>query len=88
MQGGGYSTVLSLCLPAPPYIVGAMYTFAVAWASDRYRRRGAFVVLSSVVCIVGLMIVGYADNIGVRYFGSFLVISGAQCASRLLCMCV
>jgi hypothetical protein len=50
----------------------------MAWAADRYHRRGPFIIISCLVTIVGLMIMGYTDAIGVRYFGSFLVICGAQ----------
>jgi hypothetical protein len=74
LAGGGYSTVASLCLSAPPYLFAAIYTFTVAWSSDRLRQRGAFVALNAVVCIIGCSIIGYGDKVGIRLFGSFLAI--------------
>lgn len=79
LAGAGYSTVLSLCMSAPPYAVAAIYTFVVAYYSDKTHHRGGFICLNSLVCIIGLMIVGYANNRGARYFGSFFAIMGAQC---------
>ncbi len=78
LAGAGYSTVLSLMLSAPPYIVAAIFTFIMAYFSDRTRQRGLFVSLNALVCIVGCLIIGYTANRNVRYFGSFLAIMGAQ----------
>lgn len=40
--------------------------------------RGAFIVLSATVCMVGLFIMAFGGKLGVRYFGSFLAIAGCQ----------
>lgn len=65
-------------LSAPPYVFAAIYTFALAVMSDRLRMRAPFIATSNLVCIVGLAITAYAGTIGVRYFGCFLTIAGAQ----------
>lgn len=78
LQGGGYSTLLSLALPAPVYVFGGLTTFLAAWASDRFRLRAPFIAGSALICLAGLLIVGYADTIAVRFFGSFLVVGGSQ----------
>lgn len=75
LAGGGYSTELSLCLSAPPYIFAAIYTFAVAVGSDKTRQRGAFIVLNSLVCFVGLIIMGYARGLGGEHDTHFHLLS-------------
>lgn len=78
LRGGGYSVKLSLLLSAPPYVFAAIYTYVSAVLSDKYKKRAPFLILSSVVAIVGLAIIAYAKPLGVRYFGAFLCIAGSQ----------
>jgi hypothetical protein len=82
LAGQGYSQVAALCLSAPPYAAGAIYTFCVAISSDKLRKRGIFVILNACVTFVGCLIIGYHKNKDVRYFGCFLAIMGAQGESR------
>ncbi|CEQ40107.1 SPOSA6832_01691, partial [Sporobolomyces salmonicolor] len=74
LSGGGYDRKTSLLLSAPPYVVAAFYTFLMAYLSDKFRRRALFIGISAT----SLLIMCYGDIIGVRYFGSFLAISGCQ----------
>ncbi|GAA5881185.1 hypothetical protein JCM16303_004834 [Sporobolomyces ruberrimus] len=78
LSGGGYDRKLSLCLSAPPYVFAAFFTFAMAVFSDKRKNRAVFIGFSAIVCLVGLVIMAYAKPLGVRYFGSFLAIAGAQ----------
>ncbi|GAA5988721.1 hypothetical protein JCM5350_001992 [Sporobolomyces pararoseus] len=78
LSGGGYDRKLSLCLSAPPYVFAAIYTFCSAVISDKRKNRAIPIAISAVVCTVGLIIMAYAKPLGVRYFGSFLAIAGAQ----------
>lgn len=78
LSGGGYSRELSLILSAPPYVGAAIFTFAMAVFSDKRKNRAIFIGLSATVCFIGLFIMAYAGTLGVRYFGSFLAIAGAQ----------
>lgn len=78
LAGGGYNTKTSLLLSAPPYVFAAIYTFAVAYGSDKTRRRAVFIALNALVCTIGLFIMAFGGIIGVRYFGSFLAIAGCQ----------
>ncbi|KAJ9105374.1 hypothetical protein QFC21_001743 [Naganishia friedmannii] len=79
LAGQGYSYKLTLFLSAPPYIVGAVYTFIIAFSSDKLRLRGVFVSLNALVTIVGCLLIGYVKNKDVKYFGAFLAIMGGQC---------
>lgn len=78
LAGGGYSTQLSLLLSAPPYVSAAIYTFFMAVLSDKFKLRAPFIAASNILTITGLAITAYAGTIGVRYFGCFLTIAGAQ----------
>ncbi|BGP18213.1 hypothetical protein JCM10213_007841 [Rhodosporidiobolus nylandii] len=78
LAGGGYDTKTSLCLSAPPYVFAAIYTAVIGICADKFRQRALFICLSATVCFVGLFIMAYTDSLGVRYFGSFLTIAGAQ----------
>ncbi|KAJ7200964.1 major facilitator superfamily domain-containing protein [Mycena rebaudengoi] len=78
LAGGGYSVELSLLLSAPPYVFAAFFTYAVAYASDKLRKRAIFIALNALVCMTGLFIMAFAGKIGPRYFGAFLAIGGCQ----------
>merc|ERR1712093_318658 len=39
LSGGGYDTKTSLLLSAPPYVVAGVYTAAMAYLSDKTRKR-------------------------------------------------
>lgn len=78
LAGAGYSTTLSLILPGPPYVFAALYTFAVAYISDKTRLRAPFIAMNAACCLVGLIILAWGRLPGVRYMGSFLVIAGCS----------
>ncbi|KAJ7114562.1 major facilitator superfamily transporter [Mycena crocata] len=78
LSGGGYTVATSLLLSAPPYVFAAIYTFAIAYASDKLRQRALFIAISALVCMTGLFIMAFGGKIGPRYFGSFLAIGGCQ----------
>lgn len=40
--------------------------------------RGPFIAAQSIICIVGLSLTAYSTNNAVRYFGTFLGLSGGQ----------
>lgn len=79
LEGQGYSYKLTLFLSAPPYVVGAVYTFIIAFSSDKLRLRGIFVSLNALVTILGCLLIGYVKHKDVKYFGAFLAIMGGQC---------
>ncbi|TFK25453.1 high-affinity nicotinic acid transporter [Coprinopsis marcescibilis] len=52
-------------------------TFFFAWISDKTKMRAPWLACQNLICIVGLMITGYTNLNGTRYFGLFLVKAGA-----------
>ncbi|KAF9885544.1 hypothetical protein FE257_012750 [Aspergillus nanangensis] len=78
MHIGG--TVVTLLCTVPPNIVSAIVCLVVGWLSDRFRDRSAPVVGSMVVMIIGIVVEMCTSRSGVRYFASFLYISGSDAA--------
>ncbi|KAL4916422.1 major facilitator superfamily domain-containing protein [Aspergillus aurantiobrunneus] len=73
--GLGARTITLACT-APPYIVGAFVSYCVAWSSDRRKERGFHILTPVLVAIAGFIVSVATLNIPVRYFASFLYISG------------
>lgn len=77
-DGMGFSTAEAQCLIAPPYAFAAIVMYAFAWASDKHHIRSPFVIVSSVIALIGLPLLGFVDNVGARYFGVFLATAAAN----------
>ncbi|KZT63103.1 MFS general substrate transporter [Daedalea quercina L-15889] len=76
----GYNIVVSQLLMVPPYICGVITLIVFAISSDRLKIRSPFIFAALLMCLAG-----YAINIsdaarGVKYFGTFLCVSGAYAA--------
>ncbi|ODH53318.1 hypothetical protein GX48_00514 [Paracoccidioides brasiliensis] len=74
----GFSMAASQCLVAPPYAFAGILMFSTAWFADRLKVRFPFIILNSVITIIGLPIMGFHSNSAVRYFGAFLGVAGAN----------
>ncbi|KAF6760841.1 major facilitator superfamily domain-containing protein [Ephemerocybe angulata] len=75
LSGMGFGTRDSLLLGAPPYAISCYF---FAWISDKTNRRAIWIFLQSLITITGLMVTGYGNLNGVRYFGLFLINMGAS----------
>jgi cyanate permease len=78
LKGMGFSAGMSQLLSAPPYVFACAIGFGMAYLADKMRMRGPIIFAQSVVCVVGLACTAYSTSIGVRYFGTFLGLAGAQ----------
>lgn len=78
IQSMGYPADITQLLSAPPYVAAVISGMAFAIVADRIRMRGPIIVAQCLLTIAGLMLVAYAKPFGVRYFGLFLGISGAN----------
>jgi hypothetical protein len=45
--------------------------FVFATLSDHYKRRAIFIVIQTLMTILGMLLAIYAPQNGVRYFGKF-----------------
>jgi MFS family permease len=77
-NGMGFSVGAAQCLVAPPYFCAGLLMYATAWAGDKYHIRGPIIIFNSVLAIIGIPLIGWVENVGVRYFGVFLICMGAN----------
>lgn len=68
----GFSLAKAQCLVAPPYVAAAIVMFTQAHFADKFHLRGPVVVFNAIVGLIGLPLLGFTHNNGVRYFGVFL----------------
>jgi len=73
-SGMGFSIAKTQCLVAPPYVAAAIVMYGCAVLGDKYHIRGPIVAFNAILGLIGLPLLGYAHNNGVRYFGVFLAI--------------
>jgi len=71
-DGMGFDIARAQCLNAPPYVAAALVMYGQAVLGDKYHLRGPIVIFNSVLGLIGLPLLGFASNNGVRYFGAFL----------------
>jgi MFS family permease len=76
----GYTNAQSQLLTIPPYAVATIFTIFWAILSERYARRGLFIMTTSSVAIIGYIILLTNKNPhkrpGVSYAGTFLAAVG------------
>ncbi|KAF8626575.1 hypothetical protein AX15_004798 [Amanita polypyramis BW_CC] len=80
IHGFGYSTAISQLLTVPPFVTATIIVCVWAYYSDKLKMRAPFIYLG-LICLV----IGYAINIskvhnGVKYFGTFWVVTGSYAA--------
>ncbi|KKZ62320.1 hypothetical protein EMCG_00394 [[Emmonsia] crescens] len=74
----GFGVGESQCLVAPPFVLAGILMFATSHVADKYKMRAPILVFNSVISIIGLPIMGFAEGAGVRYFGVFLAVAGVN----------
>ncbi|GKT65059.1 major facilitator superfamily transporter [Colletotrichum tofieldiae] len=65
-------------LTAPPYIFAAIIMYSTGWLGDRYMLRGPIIIGDMIMSIVGICLMGFHNDVAVRYVGVFLVTAGAS----------
>jgi MFS family permease len=73
-----FSIAASQCLVAPPYVAAGIAMFGMAVIGDKYRIRAPIVLFNAVLALIGLPLLGYTKNNGLRYFGVFLATISAN----------
>jgi len=77
-DGMGFDVAKAQCLVAPPYVLAAMVMFVQAYYGDKWHLRGPIIAGNALLGILGLGLLGYSHNNGVRYFGVFLATTSAN----------
>ncbi|KAJ2919769.1 hypothetical protein MD484_g670, partial [Candolleomyces efflorescens] len=81
----GYTEAMALVLTAFPYVAAAISCFFFAWLSDKTKKRAPWLAVQNCITLTGIMLLGYAKQPGVRYFGIFLTnMGGSGCIPGIL----
>lgn len=78
ISGMGFESSIILLLCTPPYLFAIPYSLAIAYLADKTHLRAPFILFQSITTLVGLLLVAYHENNGVRYFGIFLGVAGCN----------
>jgi hypothetical protein len=74
----GFGIGASQCLVAPPYVFAGFVMFGTAWFADKYHTRGPILAFNSILCLIGIPMMGFAQGNATRYAGVFFVTAGAN----------
>ncbi|GAA5976926.1 hypothetical protein JCM21900_003750 [Sporobolomyces salmonicolor] len=74
---GDFTTPQVQLLTIPVYFVAFIFVMSSALVADRMKKRFVFVLLDLLLCLIGLIINLTPAPMGVRFFGLFLMASGA-----------
>jgi MFS family permease len=81
LQGGmGFDTNTAILLSAPPYYYAVIPAILSSLVGDKYQLRGPIIVFNSLCLIIGFCMLGFADQVTVRYIGTYLA-TGAYVAN-------
>lgn len=72
---GSFNTQEANGLSAPPYLLVVFTIIAFAWYSDKWRVRGAFVVVGAVLAAIGFLLLATTTTAAPRYLGIFLAVN-------------
>ncbi|PPR02802.1 hypothetical protein CVT26_009588 [Gymnopilus dilepis] len=76
----GHTPAISQLLTVPPYVVATTVLYIFAYYSDKIKMRSPFIVLGLVFCLIGFSINISEVSNGVKYFGTFFVVTGSYAA--------
>ncbi|KAL3462654.1 major facilitator superfamily domain-containing protein [Aspergillus heterothallicus] len=80
----GFSTVNTLLLTVPPYMVGLVVAIANNWSADRLQNSSFHIMWPLAVAIVGFVVAAASLNTGARYFAMILMVAGGHGANSVL----
>ncbi|KAJ8103705.1 putative pantothenate transporter [Lipomyces tetrasporus] len=73
----GYSTLKTQLLTIPVYVVTGVFTIIVCTCSDRFRKRGIFLIGSFLLAAVGWLLLIVSSSRNLSFGGTFLVGMGS-----------
>lgn len=79
-SGMGFSSNESILLSAPPYYYAVFHAIISSLIGDKFQLRGPIIIFNSICLIVGFCMLGFADQVTVRYVGTYLA-TGAYVAN-------
>ncbi|CAF0820490.1 unnamed protein product [Adineta ricciae] len=90
VQNLGFVSYKAQLLTAPPYAFAFITTVTTAYFSDKYARRGIFILFWIVITMIGYIILLVVNDLGAKYFAVFLAAGGippcvATCITFISC---
>ncbi|OAL44182.1 MFS general substrate transporter [Pyrenochaeta sp. DS3sAY3a] len=79
-SGMGFSTGASILLSAPPYYYAVIPAILSSLVGDKFQLRGPIIVFNCITLIIGFCMLGFTDQVTVRYIGTYLA-TGAYVAN-------
>ncbi|KAK2616353.1 hypothetical protein QQS21_000787 [Conoideocrella luteorostrata] len=83
-DGMGFSVAASQCLIAPPHVAAGITMYTMAYLSDKYHMRSPFIIVNCCLLLIGLPLLGFTKNVGLRYFGAF--VTTTACNANVPCI--
>lgn len=74
----GYTRVTTQLLTVPPNVAGFFSVLLISWASDRYKRRGIFMLVGCTLTLIGYIMLISTSRSLVQYGGTFFVRSSSS----------
>ena len=71
-SGMGFSENASIILSAPPYYYAVIPVIITSVISDRFNLRGPIITFNCICLIVGFCMLGFTNQVTVRYIGTYL----------------
>lgn len=71
-SGMGFSTNKSILLSAPPYYYAVIPVILSSWIGDKFQLRGPIITFNCITLIIGFCMLGFTDQVTVRYIGTYL----------------
>ncbi|KAI0761383.1 MFS general substrate transporter [Trametes elegans] len=85
INGFGYDAAISQLLTVPPYVIATLLVVVSSFYADRIKMRSPIVSAGLVISLIGFCINISDASVRVKYFGIFLVVSGAYgCAPAII----
>lgn len=72
----GFDTMTTYLVQAPPYAIAYISACLIAYSSGRFQESFWHIVIPIVLSAVGCSVLIGTLNVGARYFGIILLISG------------
>ncbi|KAK5467689.1 hypothetical protein LTS15_000662 [Exophiala xenobiotica] len=73
----GWTSTKAQLYSVPPYVAACLVAIAIAYVSDKTRRRGIFLAVATIFPIVGFSLLRWNTNPSIRYMAIYLITAGA-----------
>jgi len=71
-NGMGFSSNQAILLSAPPYYYAVIPVLISSRVGDKFRLRGPVIAFNSLCLIAGFCMLGFSNQVTVRYIGTYL----------------